>query len=247
MFWLAMYDKRVLWKRFFLLMATIGFLMILLSGTRNATVATLIGVGALWWVFRDRLLVYIGIMAVFGLLIQISVGASETAALGDRLASTENQRLDVWIMYFGLALNSPFIGYGPDGLVPAIYGDSVAALISIAGRAYTPGVHNHYLGFAVRYGFIGLFIFLALLLMPIICAWKVVFSKVVSEADKKVYIMPAALLGIVILEGLFEDNVGSTGRGTLHGIALGFAVPLVLVYGRRLLNEAGTDQLERKK
>ena len=49
MFWMSMYEKDQIKQRLFSVFAFVGFGLILWSGTRNATVATLIGVTALWW------------------------------------------------------------------------------------------------------------------------------------------------------------------------------------------------------
>jgi O-antigen ligase len=239
LFWASMYEKNQLWQRIFTVLAFTGLGLILWSGTRNATVAALIGVFGLWWVFRAKIFVYVISAAMVGLLAQILIGGNDNLdMLGDRLGSVTNTRGDIWALYLDLARKSPIFGYGWDGLYPAVLGESLISAIGDYVRIKIPAVHNHYLGYVVRFGVVGLVINLLVFGLPLLRAWRVVFSPKVRIEDKKLYVLPAALLLVVALEGFFEDTMGSTGRGTLHGVILALAVPIVYLYGGKLLAEA---------
>jgi O-antigen ligase len=239
LFWLSMHEKRKLIKLTATTFALIGLGLILVSGTRNATVATLIGVGVLWWVFRTRIFTYLIVLAMMGLLVQILLsGNQDLEFLYSRLQSTENTRLDIWALYGNLVADSPIFGYGYSGLSSAVYGDKVIEYASRRGFVNVPQVHNYYLGQAVRFGVPGLLIVLGILYVSFRTAWQVIFSAAVSVEDKKYYILPVALLAVIALEGLFEDHIGSTGKGSLHGVLFGSSAYLIVVYGRQLLSEA---------
>ena len=249
MFWVSMYESPSMKQRIFTGFAFLGFFLILWSGTRNATVATLLAIAAIWWVIRSRLLVYILVVGIVGLLAQIILADSQDASmLTDRLASTDNTRLGAWELYWNLTLKSPIYGYGYNGLVGAVYGESLSNTIATYARLTVPGVHQLYLGMAVRWGVVGLILQVALFWFPARVAWKVIFGSKVSDEDKRVYILPVALVMIIMLMGLFEDTIGSTGRGTVHGMVYAMGIPLVYLWGKRLLKraEAAEESTERR-
>jgi len=177
---------------------------------------------------------------MLGLLVQILLSGNENIeVVSSRLQSTSNTRLEVWGLYTRLTMESPLFGYGFDGLNRAVYGEKLIEFVSQYRFINVPQVHNHYLGFAVRFGIPGLLIQLSIMFVAFITAWRVVFKRsTISVEDKKAYILPAALLAVALLEGLFEDPMGSTGKGSLHGLVFGTCAYLVVVYGRKLLAEA---------
>jgi O-antigen ligase len=239
LFWLSMYEKRKLVRQLATVLALVGFALILLSGTRNGTVASLMGIGCLWWVFRTRIFVYMIALAILALLVQILFSGDENIAfVSSRLASTENTRLEVWALYTNLAAQSPFVGYGYDGLRGAVYGQNFIDAFAKYGFINAPGAHNFYLGIAVRFGIPALILSCCILYLSMRTSWQVVFSNIVSERDKQAYILPAAMVAVVAAEGLFEDTMGSTGKGSLHGVVLATCAYISVVYGRRLLKEA---------
>ncbi len=246
LFWLSMYEKRKLVRQTATVFALIGMVLILLSGTRNATVATLIGIGVLWWVFRTRIFVYFVALAMVGLVVQILLSGDENIEfVSSRLQSTENTRLEAWALYARLTAESPLLGYGYDGLRSAVYGAQLVDFVSRFAAINVPGVHNYYLGLAVRFGIPALLLSLAIHFFAFRTAWRVVFSRIVSEEDKKLYILPAAMLTVMAAEGLFEDTMGSTGKGALHGIVFGICAYLMVVYGNQLL--ANAEQHSRQE
>ncbi|MDP6616584.1 MAG: O-antigen ligase family protein [Gammaproteobacteria bacterium] len=244
LFWLSMYEKKPNLRQIYTILALIGFGMILLSGTRNATVATLAGLGALWWVFRSKIFIYIVFVGIVGLLIQTIIGGVENLEmLTERLQSTENSRLAAWEMYIRLLMESPIIGYGFEGLVSAVWGETMTNMNAIysSRRLIVPGVHNNYLGFGVRWGLVGLGLQLTIYTLAFRQAWKVIFSARVAMEDKRIYILPVTWLMLVALEALFEDTMSSTGRGTLHGVIYAVSPIILYVYGARLLDTADEE------
>jgi O-antigen ligase len=179
-----------------------------------------------------------------GLLAQIIIGGAENISIiSERLGSTKNDRLGVWILYWDLALESPIVGYGYNGLKAAVFGQNMADYMGgIRSNVNVPGVHNAYLGFAVRWGFVGASIFLAIFYFSFRQAWRVIFSPIVSIEDKRVYVLPVAMLILVALQGIFEDTMGSTGRGSAHGIIYGSVPILLYVYGGKLLARANAKE-----
>lgn len=239
MFWLSMYEPRQTRARIFTFFAFVGLGLILWSGARNATVASLLGVAGIWWVMRSQLLVYVLFIAIVGLIGQLVLtGNEEAAMIGNRFKSTDSERFEIWALYLDLFFKSPVFGYGYEGLTPAVYGEKLADALGSFVRLQIPHVHNHYLAFAVRFGAIGLVLTTAIFFVAIKCSFKVIFNPRIDLEDKKQFVLPAALVAVVAAEGLFEDTMGSTGRGTLHNVIYAMAIPLVYVYGNKLLAEA---------
>ena len=239
MFWMAMYEKRMNYRNVFLVVATVGFGLILWSGTRSAVVASLIAIAALWWIFRNKIFVYIGFIGLVAFLVQLILGGvDDVIYLAERLQSTQNDRLGAWELYLDLALKSPVFGYGYSGLANAVYGETLVSLLRGYRNVSVPGVHNFYIGFAVRFGFVGLGLLLLMFFTAFWYAARVIFSPRVSPEDKQVYILPVALLMLVALQGLFEDIIGSTGRGTLHGVAFAAGFIILRVWGEKLLHSS---------
>jgi membrane protein implicated in regulation of membrane protease activity len=50
------------------------------------------------------------------------------------------------------------------------------------------------------------------------------------------------MLALVAAEGIFEDPMGSTGKGTLHGAVFAVSAFILTVYGRQLLEVASQKQ-----
>jgi O-antigen ligase len=234
-----MYEDRKVPKQIATAFALIGLSLVLLSGTRNATVASIIGIGVLWWVFRTRIFIYLIVLAMLGLLVQILLSGNESIeVVTSRLGSTENTRLGAWALYGQLSMESPIFGYGYAGLPKAVYGASLVDFVSRFVTVNVPGVHNYYLGLAVRFGIPAVILSCTIMFLAFRTAWLVVFNKYVPDKEKRAYIMPCAMLTLVTAEGLFEDPMGSTGKGSLHGVMFAISAFLMVVYGRRLLQDA---------
>jgi len=181
---------------------------------------------------------------MLGLVVQILLSGNENIEfVSSRLQSTENTRLEAWALYAGLTGESPILGYGYDGLRGAVYGQTFVAFVSKFTSVNVPGVHNYYLGIAVRFGIPALLLSLTICYVAFRTAWQVIFSPIVSSEDKKAYVLPVAMLASAMAEGLFEDTMGATGKGALHGAIFGACSFLVVVYGRRLLYQAESREL----
>jgi O-antigen ligase len=188
-----------------------------------------------------------GFLAVLILAIQLifNLGDNFNAdQLFERLQSTDNPRELIWERYLALALESPIYGYSPSGLNYAILGSGgftgvsdylKAANITVDVKA----VHNSYLAVGMRFGIVGLVLFLAMILIPINRARQVIFNERIPLAEKKNYILPTALVPAILFMIFFEDYVPGTGKGTVLSILFYGSCLICQVYGTRLLNEYG--------
>lgn len=235
--WQSLADPNRTYRRLAAIAGVIGIAMILLSGTRNATVALLASVLVLSYVFRARIIVYVLAAAFIGLIMQILVlDTSYFEDLGERLSSTRNTRLEIWARYLESIFREPLLGYGPAGGRNAIYSASVAGLLERYNIAPT-AVHNAMLGTAVRFGIPGLLIYLTLFFTSFKRCFSVLTDRAVPQVKKAYFVLYAALATLFFLEGFFEDNIASP-RGTLSVMLFSITLVFTLVIGSRILEEA---------
>jgi hypothetical protein len=240
LFWRAMSDKNPQTASFFSIAALLAFGLILWSGSRSPTAATMMGVGILWWLFRSRLLLVMIIFAVMGAAGQLILMAGSAGGLEqitDRMQTAETGRTIIWGRYFEVALGSPIYGYSPSGMRFATIGGSLGELLAERNSNFTVrGVHNAYLGIVLRFGLVGLFLFLALMVSAARRAKNVLFSRLIPEEEKRNYILPAALIPVFAFVCIFEDKIPGQGKGTLEGFLLYPSIFICQVYGARLIN-----------
>ena len=240
LFWRAMSETNPQKAGFFSVMALLSFGLILWSGSRSPTAATIMAVALLWWLFRSRLLVVMLILAVLGAAVQLvlSVGSTgDVGALAERMQTTETGRTLIWARYIKVAIESPIYGYSPSGMKFAIVGGGLADYLASQGAQFNVlGVHNAYLGIALRLGLVGLALFMAMLVSAVGRAKRVLSSKLIPEAEKRNYILPVALILVFCFVCMFEDKVPGQGKGTLEGFLLYASIFICQVYGSRLIN-----------
>ena len=245
LFWRAMAEKNPQTAGFFSGAALIGFALILWSGSRGPSAATLIGVVILWWLFRSRLLLVMLIFAVLGVAGQLILSAGSAGGLemlAGRLQSTESGRSLIWAEYIKVAMRSPIYGYAQSGMSYAIVsgssGSGLSDFLSAQGiKIRTEGVHNSYLGITLRFGLVGLALFMALVISALAQARRVLFSELIPKEEKKIVILPTALIATICSMMLFEDFVPGTGKGTVLGFLLYASIFICQIYGARLINE----------
>jgi hypothetical protein len=92
------------------------------------------------------------------------------------------------------------------------------------------------LGITLRFGLVGLTLFLAILVSAMIRARQVLFSKKIPDTEKRIYILPAALIPVITFTMFFEDAVPGSGKGTVMGLLLYAAIVICHVYGSKLIN-----------
>ncbi|MCP4090126.1 MAG: hypothetical protein GY746_10065 [Gammaproteobacteria bacterium] len=241
MFWMGMFEKRVIIKWVFQLAAVAGVILILWSGTRSAAGATVAAVFLLWWVFKTRILLYVFMAIVLGLSAQI-IGLSEQEDFGliaDRVEEEgASGRFDVWVEYSEIILRSPVYGHSSSGVLRQIYAEEYLNLFTrINATAKTPSAHNSYIGITVRFGIVALVLYLMLIFKSLGRARNVLLSEFVPAEDKQVYVLPVAILLVICITGLTEDIVPENGKGNL---ATFMAFPLLVLceaMGAKLLRK----------
>jgi hypothetical protein len=243
LYWLGMAEKNNLLRQLFSVIAIVGTVLLLWSGTRSAILALLIGLALLWWVFRTRILVYVFLGACLGLLAQIIgvFGDRDIQALTERLQDvTDTGRFKIWSVYFGIFTESPVYGHSLSGISRYFYSDVFLSLIErIGSYAIYSKPHNAFLGMAVRFGAIGLLILSALIFMALRRARQVIFSKAIPAYEKQAYVLPLALVVLSCVECMFEDVLSASGKGTLIGFLFFPSLIICELYGTRLLEQFG--------
>jgi O-antigen ligase len=235
-----MIEKRELLRQVFAAAAMLGFGLILWSGTRSAIAGVLLGVGILWWVFRTRIMVLVFAIAVFGLVLQIvASGSADVTAISDRLQTVDTGRTELWARYFPIGLESPIYGYAPSGISRAIGGDAIANFLDSQGASAVKygGFHNAYLAMFVQFGGVGVGLMFLLLGLAMRRARQVVFSPDIPLEEKKVYVLPVAIMVVISIEAIVEDIISTTGKGTYVGLAYFSSLILCELHGRRLYEQ----------
>jgi len=241
MFWMGMATKSAQLRIFFIAAGLVGFGLILWSGSRSPIAGTLMGIGILWLFFRSPILLAMGFIAVLGIAVQVIFGISgdiEANMLLDRFQDAESGRFELWAEYFKTAIASPIYGYSDSQFQYALLGEgSTGAFLSSIGVGLSlTSIHNAYLGLVLRFGFVGLILWLSMLVFALIRARQVMSSKLIPFEEKSNYLFPVAILPVVAFINMFEDFVPGTGKGTVTGLVFYASLVICQVYGSRLLN-----------
>ncbi len=225
--------------------ALAGVTMILLSGTRNATAALAIAIVFLSVVFRSKLIFYAcGIAGFAGAVLFLLVGDNDAVTnISDRLGSVRNTRLELWEVYIASTFDRPIIGWGVDGQTGAFYGLRAQAFAErFTSRGFAPGVHNAILGQIVRFGYIGMALFLSMFVYAFWRAKEILLDKGVPQSLKVAYSLPVAILVTLFLEGAFEDNFATT-RGSVVNVLFATMVILVVNFADKIKEKIEAGQL----
>ncbi|MEZ8825315.1 O-antigen ligase family protein [Vibrio amylolyticus] len=180
---------RGLIERFFLLLASLALVFaLLLSGSRGPIFSMLLVglMGFLFLIYKRKWKVVFLLLSILFLLTLISFTyfpylferimylSVELGVLSEGNFNTSvGYRLKMWIVGFEMLLEMPWYGYGKDALM-----DEILLLIKNGGVDENTGqfalnhFHNGYLDICLRYGYLGLLIFLLLVLHPIWWAKK---------------------------------------------------------------------------
>jgi O-antigen ligase len=240
LFWAAMAAKNQAQRGLFTGIAMSALFLVIWSGSRSPTAATLIGIGILWWLFRTKSIVvmmYLGMLAIAVLVVfGVGTGVVDFEALASRLETDDTGRFELWEKYFEAVVRSPLWGHAPSGYRYAVIGESLGAFISgLNIKIGIAGIHNSYLGMLLRFGGVGLALLLTLIFLAMSRARQVLLSKAVPFAEKRLYILPAAIVPVICAMILFEDRVPGSGKGTSTQIFLYTSLVILQVYGTRLL------------
>jgi hypothetical protein len=250
LYWRGMIEKRDLYRQFFTFMAIVATVLMLWSGTRSAALALIISVTLLWWVFRTRLFVYVFAAVCLGLIVQIVGGGGlQIDTLADRLQDTaDTGRLDIWAALYEVWLQSPIYGHGVTGANRLAYTEGTMALLDRLGSsARNVDAHNAYIAIAIRFGAIGLIMLMTLIGIALNTGRRVISSRSIPAEDKQIYAYPLALVVLICCASVFEDAIGSTGRGTVTAFLLYPALIFCTLHGRRLLSTYEVSVAEKRK
>ncbi len=243
LFWMGMAEKNNYLRQFFSITAIVGMVLLLWSGTRSATLALIIGITLLWWVFRTRILVYVFLAACLGLLAQIigTSGEQDFQDLTERLQDmTDTGRFEIWAVYFDIFTESPVYGHSLSGVTKYFYSDALVSLVErIGSYVIYPKPHNAFLGMAVRFGAIGLIILSTLIFIALRRARQVIFNKAIPADQKQAYVLPLALVVLSCVVCMFEDVLSGSGKGTAIGFLFFPSLIICELYGTRLLEQYG--------
>jgi len=238
--WRAMADKDPQVRSIYLLLSLAGFALILWSGSRSPAAATLLGTGLLWLRFRSAVFLGGMIIAVLGIAAQLifNIGeVVETETISTRLSNIDTGRFELWLEYIEVAAKSPIYGYSPSQLGFVLSGE-FAGLFQAFGATEVDyeAVHNAYLAIAMRFGVVGLVLFLILLIAAVRKAKQVLDMPEIPADKKDVIILPLVLVLAISFMQIFEDQLPGTGKGTPVDILLYASMVICHVYGNSLIN-----------
>jgi hypothetical protein len=240
-FWKAMEEKGAVQRNFFTVVAMLGLVLLLWSGTRSGIIGLMIGIFVMWRVFKTKIFIYFISLATLGLIALIIGGTVTESVSGNfnRLDVTENiGRLELWAEQMEVLVASPVYGHSPTGRGRFGVSKAFQELREFyGGQGDAFSVHNSYLGMAVKFGIVGLVLLISLMAKPMLRARKVVFSDKVPLEERAVFSLPAALSVLIAFEILFEDSLSSEGKGTVQGIIFFSAIFLLNKIGKKLEQE----------
>lgn len=171
------------------------------------------------------------------LLFNIGEGV-DTTQIEERLANADTGRFELWVEYLKVAAESPIYGYASSGLGFAIAGQDIGGFLRSVGATEVDfeSVHNTYIAVLMRFGAVGLVLFILLIALALYQAKQVMFSAKVPDDEKRVYILPAVLIPAICFTQIFEDSVFGTGKGSVEGLIFFVSVFICHAYGTRLIN-----------
>lgn len=242
MFWMSMAHKNAQIRTFFLGCSSVAMLLMLWSGSRGPTGAIVMAVGLMWLHFRSRALLvtfFLGALVIATQLI-FSWGANiETGTLASRLQSAETGRLELWLGLLPTSFQSPIFGFAPSDMRYIVVAQEKAAYLATLGQDAegNTGIHNSYLGLALRFGYVGMGLFILLIVLAMKRGYEVMMSKSIPMHEKRIYILPVVLLPAISFQAIFEDYIPGSGKGTVMSIVFYGSMVISQVYGTVLLNK----------
>lgn len=232
MIWMLIYETRIVIKVVLLLLAVIGIALIFLSGTRNAMLAITIALAVFAFAWRARILVYGAIAAlVVGIIAgEFYENTKSTSELTQRLSNSDTVRWEVWERAIGYVQARPFTGYG--------LGVGMNKLDHRMPEWLQFDTHNAYLGIWLQIGFVGLALVVALYFIALKTAATLLLSRRLDKKLRDIVILPVTLLIVLLIAGMFEENL--TSRGSLQQILWTFCIALTMNVGRIAAAETRT-------
>jgi len=242
MFWMSMAHGKSQIRTFFLVAAMVGMLLMLWSGSRGPAGAVVLAVGILWLFFRSRVLLvtlFLGGLVVAVQLI-FSIGSDvEAGRLANRFQSADTGRVELWLRKLPYTFNSPVYGFSPSGMKYVVTAAEKAEYLATLNAEVTQntGIHSSYLGLILRFGYVGMALFVLLIVLAMKRGYEVMRSKSIPDDEKRVIVLPFSLLPAVTFMAIFEDYVPGSGKGTVMSVLFYASMVITQVYGTTLLNE----------
>ena len=194
---------------------------------------------------RSKVVFYAaGIAGFAGAVVFLLVGENDAVTnISGRMASVNNTRIELWEVYIRSTFERPIFGWGAGGRTGAYYGSRAQEFAeNFTSRGFAPGVHNAILGQTVRFGYLGLVLFISLFGYAFWRAKEIILSDSVPQSLKVPYSLPVAILLTLFLEGAFEDNF-SAGRGSIVNVLFATMVILVVMFADRIKDRIESGDL----
>lgn len=220
MIWLLFYERRAVWKIVLAALVVAGAALIFLTGTRNAMLAVAIALVFFSFAWRVRILAYGAITALLAGTVAVAFvdESRSVSSLSNRLASSDTVRWEVWDRAIAHIEERPVTGYG--------LGVNMNELDTRLPDWVQFNTHNAYLGIWLQIGIVGLGLVSLLYFVALKTAFATLFSRGLDPSVREVLILPTTLLVVLLIAGMFEENLNS--RGSLQQILWVFCIALVM-------------------
>lgn len=232
MLWLRFTSEKIFINFALSLALIFGFVLLILSGTRNAAFSLILVFGLFLSVWKVKLPLYTSVallLLVFSSVIFLQDSA-QFEYLSKRLSKVETKsttgRIDQWRRAIQYIDERPVIGYGL-GTVEKTIGKGLPEW-AIANT------HNAYLGICIQLGLIGLTLVLIIYIISIFYGVKLLFFYKNNLEIKKILILPFTLLCVLFVAGMVEENLSS--RGSLQQFVWAFSITMIANMKREIEN-----------
>ena len=230
--WALFRSSKIKWP--YILMIFFWFIAIYLTYTRAAYGIVVLSI-AMFWVIRFRLVPLATLISIVGILLMVGYYTSNNRYLelapeyertvmhtkfDNLLEATYKledistmERLHRWVAGFHMIDENPIFGYGPGTFYneyPRYTVNSFQTYVS--DNPEKSGVHNYYLMTLIEQGFIGLFLLIGIILIPIFYAQHLFFK--LKNEESRIWMMAcllsffSACVLITINDMLEADKVG---------------------------------------
>lgn len=220
MIWLLFHERRVALKGLLLVLVGAGALLIFLAGTRNAMLSAAIAVLIFALVWRTRILAYGAVVVLLaGIVVSGFLAESGNMSwLSHRLSSSDTVRWEVWERALSHIQQHPIAGFGL-----GVTMNELDTRLPVWERFDT---HNAYLGIWLQIGVVGLAFIVAMYGIALYSAFVTLRNPRLDPALREIMILPATLLVVLLVAGMFEENL--TSRGSLQQILWALCIALVM-------------------
>jgi O-antigen ligase len=222
--WAFMDTRRYIVKFIFGGFATVGMILIMLSGTRNAVLALVIAVVLFSYLWKRQYLVYV-MVASLGLIltaVAFNFNSEYFGSASERISrvSSDETRFTVWEHAWMYIQQKPFWGYGLAADLKAF-----DKALPVWAR-FDP--HNVYLGYWLRLGLIGLLLITFMSVLNLMRSIKFIYARREVGMDVSCVVLFFAMLACILTMGIFEDNLAS--RGSALQLIWAMSIAILMKY-----------------